>query len=288
MDSLFAMDAPLELLDRAVDPVQRGPYLMWRIADPSSAFDAAAQSRLLAMMEREASREHGGDYEDPYWSERGSYFEDISDWWVAAHEGEVAGWQGVALWRGPDGPVMYFDTLYVKPAHRATGISSCLSVEPLTRAIRDERAVVYPVLRTENPHVYRMFKKVFGGAVYPKLGGPGRRTRRDRAVRIARFAGQRMQPPCDVDPQTFVAKGVYADLVRSRDDAAPKARPDTAGRYFERHLDHGNGDALVVVAVPSRAGLLRLRLIDAAVRARIRAPVAEPEGETLSAATRPT
>jgi GNAT superfamily N-acetyltransferase len=266
----------LALLHGVGQAVDRGPYRVWRVKDPGSALSADAQAEMLEMMEREALRQHGGDYDQRYWSKRHQYFHELTDWWVGDYKGRLAGWQGLSVWRSPDGPIMYFDTLYVKPAHRATGISSCLSVEPLTEATREERSVVYPVLRTENPHVYRMFRKVFGGAVYPRIGRRGGR-KAAMALRISRFAAERMTPPSEVDPDTFVAPGAYSDLADLVTSAPDAVSGDPVARYFREHLDPGAGDALVAVAVPSRVGLLRLRLIDRAVRARIRAPDAEAE-----------
>jgi Acetyltransferase (GNAT) family len=219
------------------------------------------------MIVRESSISFGGDMRT-YWEGRPRYFEELSEWWLAHRDGEVAGWHGFAVWDHPRGPIAYFDSLNVMPAYRRSSVGSILTVEPYLRLISARRPLPAIAMRTESAIVYRMLGR-FVSRAYP-IASPRSGRGYERAASAARYTAARLGGEERFDPETFVVR----EALRSAGDLYGEAPPGSGSReldaYFERHVRVERGDALLAIGLLDWVGVVRGLLALLAILLRMR------------------
>jgi hypothetical protein len=247
--------------------LRRGPYRVVRLREPGRLLSATEQAELLEMIIRESSASFGGDMR-PYWESRPGYFGELSEWWLAHVDGEVAGWHGFTVLDHPLGEVAYYDSLNVMPAHRRTHLGSILTVEPYAKLLmlRSPRPAI--ALRTESAVVYRMLGR-FVSYTYP-IGARTHGRRYERALSSARLVAGRLDGSEGFDSRTFVMREALRAAGELYGEPPPLSGDDELDDYFERHVDAGRGDALLAIGFLSLYGVIRGLAALHAIRLRMR------------------
>lgn len=240
--------------DACGELLRRGPYRVMRLRQPGSLLTPAAQAELMEMIIRESSISFGGDMR-PYWESRPRYFEELSEWWLAHRDGEVAGWHGFAVWDHPRGPIAYFDSLNVMPAYRRSSVGSILTIEPYLRLISTRRPLPAIAMRTESAVVYRMLRR-FVSHAYP-ITSPRRGRNYERASSAARDAAARLGGKERFDPGTFVVREALRSAGDLYGEAPPSSGVPELDAYFERHVRVESGDALLAIGLLNWLGVAR-------------------------------
>lgn len=248
--------------------LRRGPYRVLRLRQPGHLLSPAAQADLLEMIIRESSVSFGGDMRS-YWEGRPHYFHELSEWWLAHLDGEVAGWHGFTVWDHPDGEIAYYDSLNVMPAHRRTSVGSILTVEPYLRLVSPLAPLPAIALRTESAVVYRMLRR-FVSHTYP-IGARRRDRNYARALRAARCAADRLHGGKGFDPRTFVVR----EALRAAGDLYGEAPPDCGDHaldeYFERHVRVvERGDAMLAIGLLNWVGVVQAAAALGGILVRLR------------------
>jgi GNAT superfamily N-acetyltransferase len=240
-----------------------GAYRIRRIENPGRVLDAESAAALHHMCARASSLSFGVDH-SRYWALRHEYFNEVSEWWVAEYEGDLAGWHAIDVWQGDCGTVLYHDTLVLLPAHRRGGLGALLVHEAWLRVAARTRSLPIGACRTQNPMVLRLFDR-FMTRAYPEPDGCGNRAAHERAAAAARFVAEQKRATTIPARGTFVARGVFPCSLYER---VPTCGDSEANAFFRR-LDVGAGDAVYVIGLMYPAGALRAAVRYGALRAAL-------------------
>ena len=162
----------LELLSGVGRDRHYGPYRVRTIAEPAASLDSEHTDALRAMCLRGSRLAFGVDM-TAYWQARPRYFDELAEWTVADYRGDLAGWHGLAVWRGDCGTVLYTDMLVTLPGHRRSGLGALLAHAGWLRVAAATRSRPILACRTQNPIVMRMVCQ-FVTTTYPRPDGrPG-------------------------------------------------------------------------------------------------------------------
>jgi hypothetical protein len=246
--------------------LRRGPYRIARLRDPGRLLPAAEQEELLEMIIRESSASFGGDMR-PYWEARPGYFGELTEWWLAHVDGEVAGWHGFTVLDHPLGDVAYYDSLNVMPAHRRTHLGSVLTVEPYVKLLLRRLPRPAIALRTESAVVYRMLGR-FVSHTFPIGARPHGRDY-ERALSSARLVAERLDGSAGFDSRTFVMREALQAAGELYGEPPPLSGDAELDDYFERHVDAGRGDALLAIGFLNLYGVARGLSALQAIRLRL-------------------
>ena len=220
-----------------------------RIEDPASALTSTHREALRPMMIEVCNRMVGSDITE-YW-ERGSYFDEVSEWWVVSLEGEVIGWSGLKVMHDAPLPLIYIHSTGYVPEHQRHGLATLLAVEPWLRICARERRLMTMTYRTQSPIVVRACARTAGVDSYPwPSRGDDRKGRKARAA--AAFTRDYLTPEADYDADLFVTREVFDYLeTGSIYGTQPKSGERSLDAYFEDNV--GPGDAVIGVMIGTPA-----------------------------------
>jgi hypothetical protein len=120
------------------------------------------------------------------------------------------------------------------------------------------RAAFPPVaFRTQNPGVYMLAQALVPDAVHPRIGGRGGREAARAAV-IARALMAQISPGKVFDDEALVVRAALGRYLYGPSSRVLRAADPAVAEYWRNHVAVENGDALVMVILPTAAEALRL------------------------------
>jgi hypothetical protein len=193
------------------------------------------------------------------WRERirGSWFDRVDRLLLILDRGgEVVGWTSYRYLRLTAMRVLYMDTTGVVPEHQRHGLIPAIQSRVVLRAllVRPLRPL-HVVYRTRNALVWRGLRRRLGDAnVAPPLRGEPQ----GWAPRVAAALHDRLAEPGELDLDTLVVRGAYAERGGAvyGEAATPRSGDPEPDAYFESRL--GPDDAFLVIARTTLIGMLRL------------------------------
>lgn len=234
--------------------IRRGRFEFLRLKVPGQRLSDAAQTGLLQQFAEVTNAIYRADTTH-YWAARGDYFKTIDDLWTVHLDGAFVGWTGVAWMRGSGRPILYVDTLNMRPRALRSGAGGYTLGEMLVHEfifMCFARAwMPRPcAFRTQSPVVYRLAQAASRASVFPSVDGNHRSEK--RATRVAAEVAQRLSPDRRFDPRHSVIKGAYGRSLYAAGSSVLKAADPAVAAFWQNHLDHEAGDAMVIVVLPTR------------------------------------
>jgi hypothetical protein len=125
--------------------------------------------------------------------------------------------------------------------------------------VRMGRALPF-AFRTQNPHVYRLARSILPRGVHPSVDGSPPRDP-ERALRIGAALAKYLSPGKEFDPSASVVRAALGRSLYAQSNPAMRTADVSLRAYWADHVRIENGDALVIVALPTlgEAAMLALR-----------------------------
>ncbi|MFZ5891922.1 MAG: hypothetical protein ACOY0T_12780 [Myxococcota bacterium] len=199
-----------------------------------------------------------------YWHGRSRYFDELTELWTAFDDGVLIAFGGLRLLSHEREPIVYVDTLNVRPRSLGSKIGRYSLGTALMHEILFHYSVRFSgpppfVFRTQNPHVYRLAHAMVPRGIHPAIGcGSSRQP--ERGTRLAAVVASQLSPNKVFDSDTLVIRGALGRSLYGSDSSAMRPTGLLLARYWKQNVHTTKGDALVVVVMPTKAEVAKLAL----------------------------
>ncbi len=274
---------------RGAQHLRRGKFDVLRLVEPGSRVPAAQHESVLQLFASETDALYRADTSH-YWGRRRGYLNELTELWTVHHDGVLVGWAGLSVVETDWGPVLYIDTLNIRPRALRFGFGvyslAAVFIHEIFISYYLRHGAPLPfVFRTQNPHVYRLARAIVPRGVYPRVDGCAGREP-ERALFIAKALARSLSPTKRFDSQCSVVREAYGGCLYGAASPALHTNETALARYWERHLDVARGDAIVLVVLPTRLEATKLALAYTATVLRHKVAATAPLVPQLALAAR--
>ncbi|MBB4133358.1 hypothetical protein [Xanthomonas sp. 3075] len=251
---LFGCAIRKQMFQSGARLIRRGRFEFLRLKSPGQHFSEDAQAGLLQRFAEITNTIYRADTTH-YWSTRANYFKSIDDLWTVHLNGEFVGWAGVAWMRGRGRPILYVDTMNMRPRALRSGaggytLGEMLVHEFILMCFVRTWLPSPCAFRTQSPVVYRLAQAASRASVFPCVDGTHRSEK--RASSVAAEVARRLSPTHEFDLNHSIIKGAYSRSLYATGSPVLKAADPAVASFWQDHLDHDSGDAVVIVVLPTR------------------------------------